>query len=279
MPLVRERDPCRRGALSALRSDVLFRQARRYRHLQPAAGVGTTTAQTEADSGLDICALAVAVSGTDRRCLEFGVVSLSPAGPRCPSLALSRPLQNRHCDWSRANRFDGTHGGFVQLHQGGLISSIFMQARLRRLTADYEQVQRLFAQHPYIQLLKTEGNPPDRYTFAINVSGLAPTGTETFVPSSTHQAEVFLPLDYPRRPPFCRMLTPVFHPNIDPQKICIGDHWSAGQSLGQMVIRIAEMICFQSYNLKSPLNAEAAAWVEKNISLLPLQKADLTGTL
>ncbi len=28
--------------------------------------------------------------------------------------------------------------------------------------------------------------------------------------------------------PPCRMLTPVFHPNVDPQKICIGDHWSAG---------------------------------------------------
>ena len=58
----------------------------------------------------------------------------------------------------------------------------------------------------------------------------------------THRAEVFLPLDYPRQPPFCRMLTPVFHPNIDPAKICIGDHWSAGQSLAQLVCRIGEML-------------------------------------
>lgn len=154
-----------------------------------------------------------------------------------------------------------------------------MQARLRRLAADYELAQRAFANHPYIRLLKTEGTPPERYTFALNVQGLVPTGEDGFSPGSVHQAEIFLPLDYPRRPPFCRMTTPVFHPNIDPQKICIGDHWSAGQSLVQMVLRIAEMICYQSYNLKSPLNAKAAAWAEQNLGALPLQQEDLSGGL
>jgi ubiquitin-protein ligase len=75
------------------------------------------------------------------------------------------------------------------------------------------------------------------------------------------------------------MLTPVFHPNIDPQKICIGDHWSAGQSLADMVVRIAEMICYQSYNTKSPLNAEAAAWAEQNEAQLPLFRGDLSAVV
>jgi ubiquitin-protein ligase len=73
------------------------------------------------------------------------------------------------------------------------------------------------------------------------------------------------------------MLTPVFHPNIDPQKICIGDHWNAGQSLAQLIIRIAEIISFQSYNTKSPLNARAAAWAEQHMDQLPLEKGDLSG--
>ena len=72
------------------------------------------------------------------------------------------------------------------------------------------------------------------------------------------------------------MTTPVFHPNIDPQKICIGDHWSAGQSLAHLVVRIAEMICYQSYNVKSPLNAQAAAWAQELLSRLPLENIDLT---
>jgi ubiquitin-protein ligase len=154
-----------------------------------------------------------------------------------------------------------------------------MNPRLRRLTADHEMVLRIFAQHPYVRLVKTEGTPPERYTFTLQVNGLSPVGEDSFAPCGTHQAEVFLPLDYPRRPPFCRMTTPVFHPNIDPQKICIGDHWSAGQSLAQMVVHIAQMICYQSYNLKSPLNARAAAWAEQNLAALPLQQIDLSAGL
>lgn len=154
-----------------------------------------------------------------------------------------------------------------------------MSARLRRLNADYELVQRAFAEHPYVRLVKVEGTPPEKYTFALQVEGLKPEGEDAFVPCAVHQAEVFLPVDYPRRPPFCRMTTPVFHPNIDPQKICIGDHWSAGQSLAQMVVHIAQMICYQSYNLKSPLNARAAAWAEQNLAALPLQQTDISAGL
>jgi ubiquitin-protein ligase len=149
-----------------------------------------------------------------------------------------------------------------------------MRSRLRRLQADFEQVSATFARHPFVTLLQAEGVPPEKYTFQFNVRGLVLKDRQVTV-ESCHRAEVFLPLDYPRRPPFCRMVTPVFHPNIDPQKICIGDHWSAGQSLVQLVVRIAEMICFQSYNVKSPLNAEAAAWAETNTLRLPLEAADL----
>lgn len=151
-----------------------------------------------------------------------------------------------------------------------------MQARLRRLQSDHEQVRARFTDHPHIRLVQADGVPPDKYVFAFSVQSLVPSGDTGFVPGGEHRAEFFLPLDYPRRPPFCRMITPVFHPNIDPQKICIGDHWSAGQSLVQMVVRVAEMLSYQSYNLKSPLNATAAAWAEQHLDQLPLQKADFS---
>jgi ubiquitin-protein ligase len=149
-------------------------------------------------------------------------------------------------------------------------------SRLRRLTADYERVRALFGNHPYVRLVGAEGKPPEKYTFEFHVRGLVPLDEESHKPGKVHRAEVFLPADYPRRPPFCRMITPVFHPNIDPQKICIGDHWSAGQSLAQLIVRIGEMLCYQSYNVQSPLNARAAAWAEQNLDQLPLQQDDLT---
>jgi hypothetical protein len=58
------------------------------------------------------------------------------------------------------------------------------------------------------------------------------------------------------------MLTPCFHPNIEPATICVGDHWTAGERLVDLVVRIGEMITYQAYNIKSPLDGEAAMWAD-----------------
>jgi ubiquitin-protein ligase len=154
-----------------------------------------------------------------------------------------------------------------------------MTPRHRRLQADHERIVQVLAEHPQIRLVEAAGTPPERYTFEFRLNGLAPQADGSPSEATVHRAEIFLPVDYPRRPPFCRMTTPVFHPNVDPQKICIGDHWSAGQSLLELVIRIAEMICFQSYNTKSPLNAKAAVWATEHADRLPLQAVDLSSRL
>jgi predicted Zn finger-like uncharacterized protein len=71
------------------------------------------------------------------------------------------------------------------------------------------------------------------------------------------------------------MLSPVFHPNIAPHAICVGDHWGAGESLQSIVARIGEMLAYQSYNVKSPLNGEAARWVDGNKDKLPLDAVSM----
>jgi ubiquitin-protein ligase len=154
-----------------------------------------------------------------------------------------------------------------------------MNPHIRRLYADHRNIIKVFDNHPYIRLVEIKGDPPERYIIEFHVNVLVEDKEANITIVNTHKVEVYLPVEYPRRPPFCRMLTPVFHPNIDPQKICIGDHWSAGQSLDQLIIRIGEMICFQSFNTKSPLNAKAAVWVEENIARLPLDKADFLGSV
>lgn len=151
-----------------------------------------------------------------------------------------------------------------------------MNPRIRRLIADHEEVTLWFSRHPYIRIASAEGNPPEKYVVQYRVRSLVPVKEGEPAVSDQHRAEIFLPVDYPRRSPFCRMLNPVFHPNIDPQKICIGDHWTAGQSLAELIIQIAQMLCYQSYNVKSPLNAEAAAWAEMHAMLLPLQAGNFT---
>ncbi len=145
--------------------------------------------------------------------------------------------------------------------------------RLRRLQADYEKLRAFLAQQPRIRLIQAQGTPPERYQLEFQIKGLREVD-EQLQTVANHIVEISLPLSYPRLPPQCRMLTPVFHPNIAPHAICIGDHWSAGEPLWSMVARIGEMIAYQSYNTKSPLNGEAARWVEANQHQLPLDRTN-----
>jgi hypothetical protein len=55
----------------------------------------------------------------------------------------------------------------------------------------------------------------------------------------------------------------------------VGDHWTAGERLVDLVIRIGEMIAYQAYNIQSPLDGEAAMWADQNARHLPVDLRDL----
>src|SRR5216683_278017 len=141
--------------------------------------------------------------------------------------------------------------------------------RLRRLQADFLKLQDYVNRHARVELIQTDGNPPERYQLQYQIRSLQQKDAR-LVEVERHLVEITLPLHYPRTPPQCRMLTPIFHPNIAPHAICIGDHWSAGEPLSSIVARIGELIAYQSYNTKSPLNGEAARWAVENLDRLPL---------
>jgi ubiquitin-protein ligase len=147
--------------------------------------------------------------------------------------------------------------------------------RTRRLTADAQQMQRAFEKFPLIRVLSAVGDPPDLYQIEYSINGLQRSKGGKPVPQETHRVEIQLTADYPRLSPKCRMLTPVFHPNIDTSSICVGDHWTAGERLVDLVIRIGEMISYQAYNIKSPLDGEAAMWADLNVEKLPIDHRDL----
>ncbi|HBH53739.1 MAG TPA: hypothetical protein DDY91_17775 [Planctomycetaceae bacterium] len=146
--------------------------------------------------------------------------------------------------------------------------------RLRRLAADHQKLREYTDRHPRLELLAADGDPPERYVIEYKIRSLRQVGEE-LREVSRHQVEIVLPRDYPRMAPQCRMLTPVFHPNIAPHAICVGDHWSAGEPIWGLVARIGEMLAWQSYNVKSPLNGEAARWAEQNRDDLPLDPVSL----
>jgi ubiquitin-protein ligase len=149
-----------------------------------------------------------------------------------------------------------------------------MSVRLKRLFSDYQILSEALLNHPNISVLNTFNDPPDKYHIEYRVNGLVLlNGTVQQI--NRHEVEIVLPLGYPHDMPVCRMRTPVFHPNIAPHSICIADYWVASESLLQLVIRIGEMICFQSYNIKSPLDGEAAKWTEEHLAELPIDRSNL----
>lgn len=147
--------------------------------------------------------------------------------------------------------------------------------RFRRLTADARQIAQAFAQFPPIGIVQAKGDPPDLYQVEYRIRGLERGKHGKPIRREVHQVEIQLTADYPRLAPKCRMLTPVFHPNIDPATICIGDHWAAGERLVDLIIRIGQMIAFQAYNIRSPLDGEAAMWADLHAAELPIDPVNL----
>jgi ubiquitin-protein ligase len=150
-----------------------------------------------------------------------------------------------------------------------------MNPRLRRLYADWEQIQNEFAGHPYIDVEPLAGNPPERYRVTYRVTGLRlDRATNRPVRICHHVAELYLHQDYPREKPKCVMETECFHPNVG-SYICIDDYWAAGESIADIIIQIGEMIQYRNYNPKSPLDPVAARWAEQNRALFPIGHVDL----
>ena len=146
--------------------------------------------------------------------------------------------------------------------------------RLRRLTADFAKLKEYARLHPRVRLIQADGDPPERYQLEFRIQSVRMVDDE-LQDVKSHMVEIVLPRNYPRSPPQCRMLSPVFHPNIAPHAICVGDHWSPGEPLASIVTRIGELLAYQVYNVKSPLNGEAARWVEQNQHRLPLDPVSL----
>ena len=147
-------------------------------------------------------------------------------------------------------------------------------------TADEKDMRETFANGRLGRIVSTRGTPPELYVVELHVTSLVEGSAKGEAKrGDLHQIEVQLTSEYPRVGPKCRMLSPIFHPNIDASSICIGDHWAAGERLSDLVIRIAEMLAFQAYNIRSPLNATAAMWADLNATRLPIDARDLRAAM
>jgi len=156
-----------------------------------------------------------------------------------------------------------------------------MNPRFNRLKADYEKIRELAERSQFIDILSTEGQPPEKYVLLLkfrSITGVNQDGQPVF--STQHQLGIHLHQEYPRRKPTFMMLTNVFHPNIAGNgDICIGDDGDHGfapnMGLDELVIRIIQMIRFENIGFERPYNTLAANWAKQHQSIFPLDTSQI----
>lgn len=150
-----------------------------------------------------------------------------------------------------------------------------MNARMRRIASDWEQLQKDFANHPYIKVTPMGGEPPERYHITYFINGIYLLADGSVQTQARHDVEITLHAEYPRYKPLCKILTPIWHPNFRDGQICIGDIWGAGESLSDIIVNIGDMIQYKSWNSYSPLSAEAAKWAMEHKHMFPVGNINL----
>ena len=157
-----------------------------------------------------------------------------------------------------------------------------MPVRDKRLYNDFRKLKSLKLSSPFVDFMAF-GDPPERYVITLTCKGLEwDDELKNPIVTEKHDFEIYLPQHYPTGKPYVKWLTPIFHPNIMPHDyeknpgfVCTGS-WNPSQDLGDLVVKLAEMIQYKNFEATYDcLNLEAARWALKNMHLLPVDKREI----
>lgn len=141
--------------------------------------------------------------------------------------------------------------------------------RLKRLERDFAAISQRFENHPHITVQPIGSTPPSKYRIIYRVPSLRVDGADRLTISDLTVVELTLPIDYPKAKPTAVTMERVFHPNFG-DYVCIADFWSPAQKLDDIILEIGEMLQWQKYNIRSPLDAVAAQWATKHLDEIPV---------
>ncbi len=145
-----------------------------------------------------------------------------------------------------------------------------MSSNESRLIADHQEVVRTLRLYDNITLVNTSGDPVDEYDIEYKLRGYITAANGKISISKNHRIKIKIPFGYPHFPPTIKPLSPVFHPEIDEKVVPIANYWEENRSLPNLILHIGNMICANTYNLKTPFNLKAAKFYEKHQENLPL---------
>lgn len=152
-----------------------------------------------------------------------------------------------------------------------------MNPREKRLESEYRELRAAFDAEDKIDIIAIGPVPADKYRIVYKVPSLRLNSQDQPIRVDATVVEITLPMGYPKVPPVANTIAGdvVFHPNFNATKICLADHWAPARQLVDIVKEIGEMLQWQKFNIRSPLNAAAADWSQKHADQIPLSSYQL----
>ncbi|MCI5222820.1 MAG: hypothetical protein D3924_09155, partial [Candidatus Electrothrix sp. AR4] len=99
-----------------------------------------------------------------------------------------------------------------------------MASETDQLSTDFEEVKKILERYPRINLVQVEGDPPNCYEIEYQLKGFIRDADGSVGQASQHLMRINLPFGYPHFPPTVKPLTPIFHPDIDPDAVRIASY-------------------------------------------------------
>lgn len=159
------------------------------------------------------------------------------------------------------------NGATLRVFPESIAGAVDQRARTTALIADYNAMQDLCERNPRITFEANQYQAPDCYLVTFNYPSFTELWPNEPEPrrADTHQVEIILGADYPRRAPLVRWLTPIFHPNIRSSDgaVCLGvlqQRFLPGLGLARLVHMLAEMVQWRNFDAFNAFNREASIW-------------------
>lgn len=146
--------------------------------------------------------------------------------------------------------------------------------RQKRLENEYRELRATFDADPLVEIVAMGPVPSEKYRIVYKVPSLRLDGKGQPIKVDATVVEIELPQGYPKYPPVARTIAGdvVFHPNFNATKICLADHWAPSTQLVDLIKEIGEMLQWLKFNIRSPLNAQAAQWSQEHAGDIPLAR-------
>jgi ubiquitin-protein ligase len=158
-------------------------------------------------------------------------------------------------------------GATLRIFPESIAGAVDERERVRALVADHQDMDELVKWNKHITFEPNLTHAPTLYKITFDYPSFRALADDGHTPvvSKEHRVEIMLGAEYPRRAPFVRWTTPIFHPNIRTEDgaVCLGvlmDRYLPGLGLARLVTMLAEMVQYRNFDMSSPLNVRAAEW-------------------